>query len=188
LNKKHPFLQKNSFKIALNGIYCIILQEFRIFIQIIYIMKNKTDRLRAIKEMVIQQSIGNQDELLLLLKEKGYHLTQATLSRDLKQLKITKIPNDVGEYRYALPHSLYASGKPSETKIIGNNSLEFSGQLAVLKTRSGYAGGIAAEIDERASSAILGTIAGDDTILIIPREGFNREEITNILSDVVKNI
>ncbi|MEE1183542.1 MAG: ArgR family transcriptional regulator, partial [Paludibacteraceae bacterium] len=106
-------------------------------------MKNKTDRLRAIKEMVIQQSIGNQDELLLLLKEKGYHLTQATLSRDLKQLKITKIPNDVGEYRYALPHSLYASGKPSETKIIGNNSLEFSGQLAVLKTRSGYAGGIA---------------------------------------------
>lgn len=151
-------------------------------------MKNKTDRLRAIKEMVIQQSIGNQDELLLLLKEKGYHLTQATLSRDLKQLKITKIPNDVGEYRYALPHSLYASGKPSETKIIGNNSLEFSGQLAVLKTRSGYAGGIAAEIDERASSAILGTIAGDDTILIIPREGFNRDEITSILSDVIEKI
>ena len=142
-------------------------------------MKNKTDRLRAIKEMVIQQSIGNQDELLLLLKEKWYHLTQ---------LKITKIPNDVGEYRYALPHSLYASGKPSETKIIGNNSLEFSGQLAVLKTRSGYAGGIAAEIDERASSAILGTIAGDDTILIIPREGFNRDEITRILSDVIEKI
>ena len=151
-------------------------------------MNNKTERLHAIKELITQQSIGNQDELLLLLKEKGYHLTQATLSRDLKQLKITKMPNDMGEYRYTLPHSMYSNNKPSETKIIGHNSLEFSGQLAVIKTRSGYAGGIAAEIDEHASDAILGTIAGDDTILIIPREGFNREEITAILSTVIENL
>lgn len=151
-------------------------------------MKNKTERLHTIKELVISQSIGNQDELLMLLKEKGYTLTQATLSRDLKQLKITKIPNDIGEYRYALPHSMYPSGKPGEIKIIGNNSLEFSGPLAVLKTRTGYAGGIAAEIDDNASNAILGTIAGDDTILIIPREGFSREEITRILSVVIEKI
>ena len=65
--------------------------------------------------------------------------------------------------------------------------MEFSGQLAVLKTRSGYAGGIAAEIDSRATEAILGTIAGDDTILIIPREGYSRTEITKILSNVIEN-
>lgn len=151
-------------------------------------MLNKTDRLHVIKEIVTQQAIGNQDELLKLLKEKGYSLTQATLSRDLKRLKITKIPNDLGEYRYALPSSIYSHGKRSETKIIGNNSLAFSGSLAVLKTRSGYAGGIAAEIDENASNAILGTIAGDDTILIIPREGFTRDEITAILSSIIEKL
>jgi transcriptional regulator of arginine metabolism len=66
--------------------------------------------------------------------------------------------------------------------------LEFSGPLTVLKTRTGYAGGIAAEIDENASEAILGTIAGDDTILIVPREGFSREEITEILTSVIENL
>lgn len=151
-------------------------------------MKNKIDRLYIIKEVVTKQSIGNQDELLKILKNKGFELTQATLSRDLKRLKITKIPNDMGEYRYTLPTSSYAANKHNETRIIGSNSLEFSGQLAVLKTRSGYAGGIAAEIDENASEAILGTIAGDDTILIIPREGFSREEITQILSSVIEKI
>ncbi len=151
-------------------------------------MKNKTDRLYVIKEVVTNQPIGNQDELLKILRDRGFELTQATLSRDLKRLKITKIPNDMGEYRYALPASAYASSKQNETRIIGSNSLEFSGQLAVLKTRSGYAGGIAAEIDENASDAILGTIAGDDTILVIPREGFSREEIARILSSVIEKI
>ncbi|MBR2618082.1 MAG: ArgR family transcriptional regulator [Paludibacteraceae bacterium] len=151
-------------------------------------MRNKIDRLHVIKEIVTQQAIGNQDELLHLLKEQGFSLTQATLSRDLKRLKITKIPNDMGEYRYTLPSSFYTQSKRNETKTIGSNSLEFSGQLAVVKTRSGYAGGIAAEIDEHASNAILGTIAGDDTILVIPREGFNRDEITYILSSVIEKL
>lgn len=151
-------------------------------------MKNKSNRLHVIKEIVAQHFISNQDELLLMLKEKGFSLTQATLSRDLKRLKITKMPNDVGEYVYSLPNPLYNGGKRSEIQIIGTNSLAFSGPLAVLKTRSGYAGGIAAEIDENASEAILGTIAGDDTILIVPREGFSREEITQILSAVIEKL
>lgn len=151
-------------------------------------MKNKSNRLHVIKEMVAQHAISNQDELLLMLKEKGFSLTQATLSRDLKRLKITKMPNDVGEYIYTLPHVMYNGGQRSEIQIIGTNSLEFSGPLAVLKTRTGYAGGIAAEIDENASEAILGTIAGDDTILIVPREGFSREEITEILTSVIDHL
>ena len=150
-------------------------------------MKNKTDRLHIIKEVVAEQNISNQDDLLRILKQKGFSLTQATLSRDLKRLRVTKVPDEMGEYRYALPHNMYAE-KAGETKIIGSNSLEFSGPLAVLKTRSGYAGGIAAEIDEHVSNAILGTIAGDDTILIIPREGFSRAEITELLSELIEKI
>lgn len=171
-----------------NGIYCIILQEFRIFIHVAYIMNNKSNRLHVIKELVAQHFISNQDELLLRLKEKGFSLTQATLSRDLKRLKITKMPNDMGEYYYTLPHAIYNTGKHSEAHIIGTNSLAFSGSLAVLKTRSGYAGGIAAEIDNQASDAILGTIAGDDTILIVPREGYSREEITQLLSALIEKL
>lgn len=151
-------------------------------------MNNKSNRLHVIKELVARHAISNQDELLIMLKDKGFALTQATLSRDLKRLKITKMPNNQGEYVYTLPHALYNAGQRSEIQIIGTNSLEFSGPLAVLKTRTGYAGGIAAEIDENASEAILGTIAGDDTILIVPREGFSREEITQILSSVIENL
>ena len=150
-------------------------------------MKNKTDRLKVIKEVVSENLICNQDDLLKILKDKGFELTQATLSRDLKKLKITKTPTETGEYCYSINNAIHSS-KKGESKIIGSNSLEFSGQLAVLKTRSGYAGGIAAEIDSRATEAILGTIAGDDTILIIPREGYSRTEITKILSNVIENI
>lgn len=149
-------------------------------------MKNKTDRLKVIKEVVAKNTICNQDELLKILKDRGFELTQATLSRDLKRLKITKSPTESGEYCYSInPNPMIL--RKGESKIIGSNSLEFSGHLAVLKTKSGYAGGIAAEIDSRASNAILGTIAGDDTILIIPREGFSRAEITKILSNVIEN-
>ena len=106
--------------------------------------------------------------------------------KERKKLKITKTPTETGEYCYSINNTVISS-KKGESKIIGSNSLEFSGQLAVLKTRSGYAGGIAAEIDSRATEAILGTIAGDDTILIIPREGYSRTEITKILSNVIEN-
>lgn len=78
--------------------------------------------------------------------------------------------------------------KSSEPKRIGVNSLEFSGQLAVIKTKSGYAGGIAADIDRDTTGAILGTIAGDDTILVIPREGFSRDEITRILTKLIEEL
>lgn len=151
------------------------------------IMRDKANRLKVIKEVVSENSIYNQEDLLKILKDRGFELTQATLSRDLKRLKITKIPTESGEYCYSINTNIITN-KKDEIKIIGNNSLEFSGQLAVLKTRSGYAGGIAAEIDDRASDAILGTIAGDDTILIIPREGFSRTEITRILSNVIENL
>ncbi|MEI7677658.1 MAG: ArgR family transcriptional regulator, partial [Bacteroidales bacterium] len=63
-------------------------------------------------------------------------------------------------------------------------SIEFSGQLAVIKTRPGHASAFAYEIDSNASHVILGTIAGDDTILLIPREGFTREEVTRTLSEL----
>ena len=69
-------------------------------------MKNKTDRLKVIKEVVSENLICNQDDLLKILKDKGFELTQATLSRDLKKLKITKTPTETGEYCYSINNAI----------------------------------------------------------------------------------
>ncbi|MBP5260314.1 MAG: hypothetical protein J6Z12_06795 [Paludibacteraceae bacterium] len=148
-------------------------------------MKEKSSRLNTIREIVSRQKIGSQEELLTVLTEHGYSLTQATLSRDLKRLKITKTLDSTGAYQYKLSEPPFLNGGGGEVQIIGANSLEFSGNIAVMKTRKGYASGIAAEIDDEGGDAILGTIAGDDTILIIPREGYSRAEITALLSNLI---
>ena len=156
-------------------------------------MSTRKDRLSAIQEIVAQHALNNQEELLLLLNRKGFSFTQATLSRDMKYLKIIKSPDVNGNYVYILPqrnnYSLTSPEiKESELASRGFISIEFSGNLAVVKTRPGYAMGIASDIDNRATHEILGTIAGDDTILLIPREGISRKEIINALSIFIPNI
>ena len=151
-------------------------------------MKNKTDRLKLIRQFCTDNHVSSQDELLNMLKDSGFDLTQATLSRDLKRLKISKTLTSQGEYRYMVPISAIQTKRAPQPHVIGVNSLEFSGSLAVIQTKSGYAGAIAAEIDKDTTGAILGTIAGDDTVLVIPREGFSREEITRILTKLIEEL
>ncbi len=158
-------------------------------------MKNKKERLLAIREIIMQQKISGQDELLSLLVEKGFDLTQATLSRDLKQLQIAKVASNDGGYIYILPE-MGGVGKMVNTRPVNNSmlansgfvSLEFSRHLAVVRTRPGYASSIAYDIDVNAPHEILGTIAGDDTILIIPREEYSREQVIDALSIFIPNI
>jgi transcriptional regulator of arginine metabolism len=147
-------------------------------------MKQRTDRLTTIREIISSKVIGSQDELNEILKIKGYDITQATLSRDLKYLKCYKTPVAGGMYKYALP------GMPAHVQISSvfeNNaivSIEFSGHMAVVKTQPGHAGAIAYNIDSSADSNILGTIAGDDTILIILREETDRNIIQHIVNHI----
>ncbi|HOH96048.1 MAG TPA: ArgR family transcriptional regulator, partial [Candidatus Enterocola sp.] len=95
-------------------------------------MKNKTDRLNIIKEIVTENTIGSQEDLLKALIDRGFELTQATLSRDLKRLKISRSLTDDGKYRYNLPVNSYYGPKQT-VKLIGVNSIEFSGSLAIMK-------------------------------------------------------
>ena len=132
-------------------------------------MKNKKERLVAIREVIIQNKIGSQDELLIQLVEKGFDLTQATLSRDLKQLQIAKVASNDGGYVYILPEmggiSKVVNSRPVNNMgfaASGFISVEFSGQLAVIRTRPGYASSIAYDIDVNAPHEHLGTIAGDE--------------------------
>lgn len=157
-------------------------------------MKNKKIRHQIITEIISNSSIGSQDDLLKVLADKGFSLTQATLSRDLKSMKVVKQPTEKGEYHYILPaQGVTAEGEASpenDSSFVqkGFLSLEFSGNMAVIKTRPGYAAGIASDIDSKSNTEFLGSIAGDDTILLIIREEVSRETVLEILSSTIPNI
>ncbi len=152
-------------------------------------MQNRKKRLEAITTIIKTTEINNQEELLSLLETKGFSATQATLSRDMKQLKISKSPNADGVYIYQLPKlNNYTKNIHAESNMEGMRngliSIAFSGNLAVAKTRSGYAMGIASDIDRHSTPEILGTIAGDDTILIILQENVAQQTIISILNNM----
>ncbi len=128
------------------------------------------------------------------LEQEGFHLTQATLSRDLKQLKVAKASTLHGEYIYVLPNETMYKRVPTAStvremmQVPGFLSIQFSGNMGVIKTRPGHASAIAWTIDRSNFSQILGTIAGDDNIFIVIKEGVSKEEVIDALSEVVPNI
>lgn len=157
-------------------------------------MKSKNSRLDAIKLIISSKEIGSQDELLQELSKEGYVLTQATLSRDLKQLKVAKAASMNGNYVYVLPNNTMYKRMTEQHSVHemmrynGFISIEFSGNIAVIRTRPGYASSLAYDIDNREFDEILGTIAGDDTIMLVMREGYTRTDLKSALSLVILDI
>ncbi|MBN2165565.1 MAG: ArgR family transcriptional regulator [Marinilabiliaceae bacterium] len=148
-------------------------------------MKIKSQRLVAIRKIIQTQKVSSQDELLVLLESSGHITTQATLSRDLKFLKVAKVADPELGYIYSLGDAVF---KKSEEDSIddfpmnGVKSIEFSGNMAVMKTRPGFANGVAFVIDSHGLYEVLGTIAGDDTILLIAREGVSKADVVHALA------
>jgi transcriptional regulator of arginine metabolism len=157
-------------------------------------MKEKNNRLEALRLIISSQQLGSQDELLNALQKEGFKLTQATLSRDLKQLKVAKAATMSGNYIYVLPNdTMYKRiSTPSNIKemmqVPGFVSINFSGNMGVIKTRPGYASAIAWNIDSSDIPAIIGTIAGDDTIFIVIKEGVKQQEVIEALNAVIPNM
>lgn len=153
-------------------------------------MKNRKKRIEVIVDLIKSQCVGSQEELSRMLLEKGFKVTQATLSRDLKMLHTTKVPTDRGTYIYVLPDSnslkdkLLAAGQleMNANYQSGFVSLAMSGNMAVIKTRNGYAPGLAYDIDISNCPDILGTIPGSNTIFAVMREGLSHAEIREVLS------
>jgi len=154
-------------------------------------MKVKASRLEALKMLISSKELSNQEEVLQALKVEGFLLTQATLSRDLKQLKVAKAASMNGKYVYVLPNeTMYKRiHKPlSPTEMMqtpGFVSINFSGNMAIIKTRPGYASSIAYNIDSSDIPQIMGTIAGDDTIFIVIKEGTTPEEVKESLNRII---
>ena len=148
-------------------------------------MKSKTQRILAIRRLIEKETVSSQDDLLSKLKREGFEVTQATLSRDLKFLEAGKIPDKEKGYIYVLPRGKQQN---RESATMGNFplngfiSIEFTRDLAVIKTHPGYAQSISAAIDEMDAYEIMATIAGDDTILLIPRDDIGKEDIRNALA------
>jgi transcriptional regulator of arginine metabolism len=154
----------------------------------------KKERLEAIRMIVSSREIGSQEELLTVLRQEGYKLTQATLSRDLKQLKVAKAASMGGNYVYVLPNvTMYKRvSTPGQIKemmrVPGFLSIKFSGNIGVIKTRPGYASSIAYNIDVSNIPYILGTIAGDDTIMIVVKEEASEADVVSALEKVLPDI
>lgn len=158
----------------------------------IFNMKIKTQRINTIIQLIENNRVGSQEELLGLLDKAGFKTTQATLSRDLKALKVAKQPDHEGGYVYVMPEN---DGGPDDADVgygdfplSGILSMEFSGNMAVIKTRPGFANGIASVIDSHSPFEVLGSIAGDDTILLIARESVARSEVIAALSLFIPGI
>jgi len=144
--------------------------------------------------LISSQELCCQDDVLKALEKEGYKVTQATLSRDMKQLKVAKATNMGGRYFYVLPNeTMYkrvASPKTMAEMILtsGFLSINFSGNMGVIRTRPGYASSLAYNIDNGGIPNIIGTIAGDDTIFIVLREGVKPETVIEDLRNVIPDI
>ena len=150
-------------------------------------MKGKSERQSVIRSLVRRENIANQEELQSLLEKEGFIVAQATLSRDLKELGIIK-EHYVTDYLFRL----HASANPAPTTQINMTSsvlsVQFSGNLAVLKTHPGHASMVAAFLDSGAVVQIIGTIAGDDTVLAILRERTPQDAVLNGLASLFPDI
>lgn len=154
-------------------------------------MKNRPDRLKIIQNIIETHKITGQEQLLEMLHKEGVTVTQATLSRDLKMLKVGKISDGVNGYFYSLP--TMEKLKVSEQQYIndfkrGYLSIAFSRNICVIKTLPGHASSSAAAIDFLAINEILGSIAGDDTIMLILAEEISQNEFKDILKKIIPDL
>jgi transcriptional regulator of arginine metabolism len=140
-------------------------------------MNSKTQRLSIIRKIIRSEYISSQEELIARLEECGVQVTQSTLSRDLKFMQVAKVPNKEKGYVYVLPNSAISDHQIS-TNITDNiTNIAFSANLCVITTKPGYASAISVPIDSKGIPDVLGSIAGDNTILLVLREDLSKSRL-----------
>ena len=143
----------------------------------------KKNRQEKLLEVISRYEIDTQDELIAILRDNGYEVTQATISRDIRELKITKMPTGKGTYRYVLPKRAEKGGissmKLGTTLLDSIVSVDFACNIVVLKTYAGLANAVAAGIDHMNLHQVLGCVAGDDTIMLVTRDAETAEQIAD---------
>lgn len=146
----------------------------------------KISRQRKIVELVNERDIETQEELAQYLLQSGYEVTQATVSRDIRELKLIKVSQDDGMQKYIFLNSSADMGE-KYTRILrdGFQSMDGAQNIIVLKTVSGMAMAVAAALDGIALKEVVGSIAGDDTVMCVARDN---ESAKIIMDEIFKII
>ncbi len=133
----------------------------------------KANRQKKILELITEKSIETQEQLLKELHDCGYKSTQATVSRDIKELRIIKTLDGLGGYRYSVPHKNEGEKFDARFRVIFREcvtSMDYAQNLVVVKTMPGLGAAAGANIDALHMPTVVGTLSGDDTTLVIMRD------------------
>jgi transcriptional regulator of arginine metabolism len=149
---------------------------------------SRVSRLALIEKLVRENAISSQEELLAMMEGTGMKCTQATLSRDLRQLGISRGFDGSGGYRYLLP----GVREGVQEAVSGSSAASITGMtwargLLLISTPPGFASAVAIKIDLAGRYEIAGTVAGDDTILLIPRDNISNEAVEECLRSIFQS-
>lgn len=150
----------------------------------------KKNRQEKLLELITRYEIETQEELIDRLRESGYEVTQATVSRDIRELKISKMTTGKGTYRYVVPKQADPGVGVSFSAALIDSiiTVESAQNLVVLKTYPGLASAVAGGIDRMGMHQILGCVAGDDTILVVTRDSDCAEMLAGQMHHLLRNI
>lgn len=149
----------------------------------------KAQRQAKIVEIISNANVETQEQLLQALTDQGFNSTQATISRDIKELRIVKELTSLGTYRYCLPEK---DAPPALSDRLNNIfrecviSVDYAENLVVIHTLPGMANAAASALDAMRSGAVLGTLAGDDTVVIVMREGHAAAAFSGEIKAVIR--
>ena len=149
----------------------------------------KTARQRKIKEIIKSQNISTQEELADALRNAGFSVTQATVSRDIKELQLLKVAQKDNTYVYGLPIEPGIVHNQERIRLMMQElvtEIDYSENLIVVKTHPGNAHGIASLIDSLKWQGIVGTLAGDDTILLVIKPKAKVKVMLNMLKSLME--
>ena len=150
----------------------------------------KSSRHDKIIEIIGKYEVETQDDLIERLRNEGFNVTQATVSRDIRELKLTKVLTGRGSYRYIRSNQNKGSVSVRFNTALADSiqTVDFAGNLIVLKTSPGLASAVATGIDAMHMIEILGCVAGDDTIMIVARSEESAADISDKLKGMMKTI
>lgn len=148
----------------------------------------KSERQNRILELISKYEIETQEEMMERLRAEGYRVTQATVSRDLKELKLSKVLTAHGNYRYCVNHGRAHAGtvKLNSAMVDSIISVDYSLNNVVIKTYPGLAQAVASAVDALNMHKILGCVAGDDTIIIVTRDEESSAQISEKIRELMK--
>ena len=143
----------------------------------------KNARQKKILELIEKYDIDTQETLINRLKENGYNVTQTTISRDIRQLNLVKGVSSTGEYKYVAPGARHTGSVPVLNSAITDSVVKIAavGNIVVVKTFSGMANALAVCIDSMHHDDIVGSVAGDDTILLVVKDNDSAEKLAEEL-------